>query len=381
MMRNKSWAILLGAAVILGAAGWWVAASRDSATQADFTPKPLFPGLTAKVNEVASLEIGTAKTLFRIEKAQDGGWVMPNRENYPVRADLVRKNVLGIAGLETVEPRTNKAEHYDLLQVSDPEKYKPADEAAKSDPGPVLVRLVGADMQAMAAVIVGKIRTYPSGGKPGQYHLRKPDEAQAWLAQGNLEVKAEPVEWLVRETVKIDRARVAEATVRHPDGELLRVVRGTKDDGSASLDFVPAGMPKGMKIASQYDVNAVAGAAAWLSFEDVARAETKDFSKPTVAEIVTMDGVKAVIRSIPAEAGSEKKAWVTIDVAYDAALAKPDPANSDLLPAEEAEKQVREAAARVSGWAYLVPEAAARDLSRRMKDLIEPEKTEDKKEG
>ena len=66
-MRNKSWAILVVAAVVLGGAGWWVATSRDKAAQADFTPKSMFPGLTSKVNDVASLEIATVKSLFRIE--------------------------------------------------------------------------------------------------------------------------------------------------------------------------------------------------------------------------------------------------------------------------------------------------------------------------
>lgn len=376
-MRNKSWAILLAAAVVLGGLGWWVAASRDSATHADFTPKPLFAGLTAKVNDVASLEIATQKTLFRIERSGEG-WGMPSRDGYPVRADLVRKNVLGIAGLETVEPRTDKPEHYDLLQVSEPDQYKPANDAAKSDTGPILVRLVDGDAKAMAAVIVGKIKTYPVGGKPGQYHVRKPGEARAWLAQGILELPADPVQWLKKDLIKIDRARVAEAVVRHPDGEVLKLVPAPKKDGadSSSVDFVPAEMPKGMKVSSQYDVNAVAGALAWLSFEDVAKAEGKDFSKATVTEISTVDGIRAAIRSIPAEE-AEKKAWVTIDVAFDPALAKPD---AEIKP-EAAEKQAKEAAGRLTGWAYLVSESTARDLTRRLKDLIEAENKDEKAGG
>lgn len=377
-MRNKSWAILVAAAVIVGGAGWWVAASRDRAAQADFTPKPLFAGLTARVNEVAGLEIITVKTMFRIERgATADQWTMPSRHDYPVRADLVRKNVLGIAGLETIEPRSDKPAHYNLLQVAEPDQYQPVDDAAKSDPGPILVRLADKDAKSIAAVIVGKTRSYPSGGKPGQLQVRKPDEARAWLAQGTLELPADPAQWLVKDLIKIDRARVAYATVKHPDGELLRVNRGPDKPDGTPVDFVLPDMPKGMKAVSPFDVNAVAGGLAYLGFEDVAKAADLDFSKATVAEIVTLDGVKAVVRTIPA-ADQDKKFWMTISVSFDAAAAKPDAAK-ELLKPEEAEKQVKEAAARMGGWAYLVNDYAARDLTRRLKDLIEPEKKDESK--
>jgi len=383
-MRNKSWAMLVSAAVVLGAAGWWVASSRDRASQADFTPKPLFPGLTARVNDVDSLEIATPKALFRIEKGVDAEhWVMPSHGNYPVQADLVRKNVLGIAGLETIEPRSDKPENYDLLQVADPEHYKPVDKAAEADPGPVLIRLVDKDAKAIAAVIIGKTKSYPVEGKPGQYLVRKADDARAWVARGILDAKPAPIDWLVKDLIKIDRNRVAEATVRQPDGELLKLVRSPKkaDKDAGSADFMPVDMPKGMKIGSQYDVDAVAGVMSWMTFDDVAKASDHDFSKATVTELTTLDGVRATIRSIPADGKDDKKAWISIAVAYDPALLKPDPANTDLLKPEDAEKSVKEAAARLDGWAYLVPESERRDLTRHLKDLIEPEKKDEKKAG
>jgi len=379
-MRNKSWAILLGAAVILGAAGWWVATSREQSAQADFTPRPLFPGLTGKVNEVASLEVATVKTLFRIERgATADHWSMPSRHDYPVRADLVRKNILGVAGLETVEPRTDKPEYYDRLQVSDPDLYQPADEAAKADPGPILMRLVDADAKPMAAVILGKAKSFPVGGKPGQIHVRKPDEARAWLAQGILEAPADPAQWLVKDMIKLDRSRVAAASVTHPDGEVLRVTRGPEKTDGSGIDFVLQNIPKGMKASSVYDVNAVAGGLAYPSFEDVTKASELDFAKATVTEIVTLDGVKATVRTIPAP-DQDKKFWITVSVAYDAALAKPNTDNKDLLKAEEAEKQANEAIRRLDGWAYLVADHVARDLTRRMKDLVEADRPDDKKD-
>src|SRR3546814_18169263 len=70
----------------------------------------------------------------------------------------------------------------------------------------------------------------------------------------------------------------------------------------------------------------------------------------------------------------DKKAWITIAVTYDPALLKPDAANPDLLKPDDAEKQVKAAAARMDGWAYLVPESERRDLTRHLKDLPEADK-------
>ena len=383
MMRNKSWAVLVVAAVVLGAAGWYVASSRNQASEADFTPKPLFPGLTDKVNDVESLEISTPKALFRIEKGADAEhWTMPSHAGYPVQADLVRKNVLGMAGLQTVEPRSDKPENYDVLEVTDPEHYKPASKAAESDTGPVLIRLVDKDSKAIAAVIVGKTKTFPIEGKPGLYLVRRPDQARAWVARGILDAQADPVDWLIKDLIKIDRNRVSVATVRQPDGETLTLVRAPKTEKDAgSANFTPAEMPKGMKITSQYDVNAVANVLSWMTFDDVSKAADHDFSKATVTELKTMDGVDAVIRTIPAEGKNDKKAWITISVSYDPSLLKPDPKNTDLLKPADAEKQVKEAAARMNGWAYLVPESERRDLTRHLKDLLEAIKPADKKDA
>src|SRR3546814_13975423 len=96
-----------------------------------------------------------------------------------------------------------------------------------------------------------------------------------------LDAKADPIDWRVKDLIKIDRNRVAEASVRQPDGETLALVRAPKTDKDAgSANFTPSEpLPKGMKIGSQYDVNAAAGVLSWMTFDAVAKAADHDFSK------------------------------------------------------------------------------------------------------
>ena len=380
-MRSKTWAILLVAAVAVGGGAWYITVQRDRATQADFATKPLFPDLGKRVNDVAALELESTKGTFRIERTADG-WVLPDKAGYRAKADLTRKNILGIAGLETLEPRTDKPALYNLIQVNAPKDYQPADEAAKSEPGPILARLLDDKGQPLAAVIVGKVKTRELGSRPAEIHVRKPDEARAWLAKGRVDLPADLGAWLDKDMVKIERARVASAHVQHADGERLDLVRAPADaakEGGSKDDFRPVKIPAGKKIASQYDANSLPGALAFISFDDVAKADGKDFSKATLSVIETLDGIRVSIKSIPA---ADKKAWITVALEYDPALVKADAANTALLSEDAAKKQVEEANARMQGWTYLITEYAARDITRHLADLLEDDKPkEDEKKN
>src|SRR3546814_9389166 len=72
-----------------------------------------------------------------------------------------------------------------------------------------------------------------------------------------------------------------------------------------------------------------------FTFDDVARAEGKDFTKAVATEIVALDGLRATIRTIPAE-GEDKKVWATISVAFDPARARPD---AGVKPEERSEER------------------------------------------
>ncbi|MEL3891865.1 hypothetical protein V6B08_16420 [Ferrovibrio sp. MS7] len=375
-MKGKVGVILLVAAVALSGVAWYVAQQREQATEANFASKPLLPDLAKRVNDVTALEVESLKGRFRIERAGEY-WVMPTKDGYRVKGDILRKNILGIAELQTIEPRTDKPELYDRIQVSDPAAYKPADEAAKADPGPIKVKLLDAKNTPLAELIVGKVRTREIGPKPAELHVRLVSDTKSWLAKGRVDLPADPVAWLDKDMVRIERARVASTTIRHSDGEVLELVRTNGENGTAKDDFKPAqAIPAGKKLSSQYDTNSAPGALAFIAFDDVARAAAHDFSKANVTEIVTLDGVRATVRSLPA---ADKKAWVTIQLGYDPALVKEDKDNAALLKREDAQKQVDEANGRMNGWSYLVSEYAARDLLRRFSELLEDEKPKEEK--
>jgi hypothetical protein len=63
----------------------------------------------------------------------------------------------------------------------------------------------------IAALIIGHSRSAQRGTADTLY-VRRPDEAQAWLADGRLSVTADTQDWLDRDIVNIDAARIAGVT-------------------------------------------------------------------------------------------------------------------------------------------------------------------------
>jgi len=368
-MRNRTLITLLAAVLVVAGTAWYVTGERNRASEADFATRPLLPGIAARVNDVTAMSVETAKGSFRIERAGEY-WIMPEKSGYRVKADIVRKNILGIAGLEIIDVRTARPDFYDRIHVSEPAKYVAPDEASKSEPGPMLVKLLDVKNEVVAAVIVGKSKLREQGGKPAEMHVRLPGDAQAWLARGRVDLPAAAVGWLDKDMLRIERVRVGAASVRHPDGSSLQLVRTDGANDTAKDDFRPAAIPVGKKIASQYDVNALPGALAFPNFDDVARAAAHDFSKATVSVIETRDGIRVTVRTIPA---ADKKVWATFHVEFDAALVKAG-GGEGLLSDEAARKQAEEAASRLNGWSYLMPEHTGRDLTRRLSDLLEDDK-------
>ena len=51
------------------------------------------------------------------------------------------------------------------------------------------------------------------GNVPEQVYVRRPDDNQTWLAEGSLQVDADPQLWLDRDIMNIDHARIASVAV------------------------------------------------------------------------------------------------------------------------------------------------------------------------
>lgn len=295
-------------------------------------PRPaeaaFLPGLSARLNDVARIELSSSGRTATVVRGPSG-WTVLEKAGYPASADAVKSAVVGLAEARAVEPRTAQPEMHARLGVQDPAPGAPS----------LLVRLTGPGGGELAAAILGNAA--PGTGQAR--YARRPGEAQSWLVRAALDLPgADPLRWADRSLPRLPRERVESVVIRQPDGGAVTVRRP-----DAAGAFVAEGLPAGAK-AKESVVDETTGALGYLSFEDVAKADPAWFATAPVAIYHSTDGVVLTVRTAKREDGY----WITLDAA----------AAERATPEAAAEAETWQA--RHAGWAYRVYDALGEDLAR-----------------
>ncbi len=361
------------------------------------------PALADQAASVARLAVHSGTTTFTVARgpaAGEGGapaWTLVERDNYPVRPQVVQGTLAGLADLRLVEPRTARAELYDRIDVGDPGENSRSIGITASD----------AEGHAVAALIIGKARTGQLGTAGAARYVRRPGEAQSWLATGTLEIPAAPIDWLDRHLVNVARQRVREVVIEGPDRPGLRIVR----DAPASGEFRIADLPADRRVDRQYRVDNVAAVLESVDLADVRSAaglvpaDAADAAEQPRTTFTTFDGLVVTVRLFTPDPADPAAVWATFEAAQvppslpAAPPASPGapgatptpPARGDAgtpaapgasatpgavpaTPAAEESAVAREVAdinGRLAGWAYRLPPFKIDRLRSQIADLTE----------
>jgi hypothetical protein len=318
-------------------------------------PVPVLPGLADQLNEIEQVDLTQGKTVIRLARKGEQ-WVAPDKAGYPAKFEMVRRNLVALADLKTLEAKTTKPDLHGRLQVEEP-----AGDGAKA----IGVALKDSKGTVIAELIVGKRRTNLAGGADRTY-VRRPGDNQAWLAEGSLDLRMDAAEWLEREIVNLPAQRFHEATTIQPDGKRLTVRREKPGD----TDYKIAGIAADAKIKSQFTVNAVANALDALTLDDVRPAAELEF-KPAggSAELKGPDGLVIKIEI----ASKDDKAWVRLTAAYQAPPAG-TLAAGDVKTPEQVQDEVKAINARIGGWAFQLSQYKIEKFQTKLADLLEDAK-------
>ncbi len=395
-MNSKTLAIVVGGAVVLAGAAALVVNRAHQATAVQQYGDAVFPGLSAKAGDVATVVVNAAGTTSTVQK-QGNTWVLAEKGNYPVKIEKIKGLVVGLAQLKQLEPKTSRPDSYAKIGVEDPPSAPapvPAPDPANPSAMPpeksqaALVTLKDASGAVIASAVVGKQHL----GTPPAVFVRKAGDAQSWLAEGQVEVPREVNGWIETQLINLSRDRIKSVTVTAPGGETspLVVHRETKEQPGFSVEGIPSGAT--LKDAGAADP--VATALSYLNFDDVLAASgvaPPDGVSPTTYEARTFDGMVVTCKLF----AKDGKHWARFEAAVDeAALPKapatpapapvdpakpadpgtPDPAK---LAADEAakkaadvRKEVKDFNDRHGGWMYSIPEFKAKNMVTRLDELL-----------
>lgn len=111
--------------------------------------------------------------------------MLPGHGNYPADFDEVRHTLIGMAALETIAPKTRRADWLHYLSLDAPPKGNGTQITVKDSHGAVLASLILGNMEDLG----------DPNGTSGVF-VRKPNDSQAWLARTVFTPHGDAASWL-----------------------------------------------------------------------------------------------------------------------------------------------------------------------------------------
>jgi Domain of unknown function (DUF4340) len=318
---------------IVVAAATYIAQNRWS--QAKVTGAPLFPGLASQGGKIARIELRQGDKKLALERKEQN-WLLADRGGYPVKAEPVRTLLVRLAEAQLVEPKTRKSDRFAMLELED---------AGAKDTKSREVRLLDQQGAVIAQAIIGKKRIDAFGSSKSGTYVRWPDDAQAWLANADVQVSASVRDWVEPTLLDLEASKIKAVTVEIPNEAALKIER-EGEAGKHKLVTVPAGK----KLKQGADVDQIVRALGSIDLEDVRKLD------PASGEVSTArleaDGGLAVTLRLRKDG---EDTWLSLTATGEG----------------DAKKQADEITARSKDWEFKISPAKATAILKRPADLFE----------
>ncbi|MGB0134334.1 DUF4340 domain-containing protein [Dokdonella sp.] len=388
-MMNKKTLVWLGVVCVVAiAAAIAIDHSRKPVSEHSAQAGNLVDDLAEQINDVIAVKISTpgqqsAVTLERGEK----GWVVADKGGYPADVGKLREYLLRVADSSLIEQKTASRERYADLGVAD-----------LSEPDAKGIQVAIEGLAKPVDFIAGVFNTKAAGT-----YVRRNDEAQSWLAKGNLIADRNAKDWLQKDLANINADRIASVTITQADGKTLRVFKNAPEDTQYSI----ADLPKGREPVSDYAASGLASALADLRIDDVAPvsdvapAESATRVRFTTFEGINVDGsiwtqgdirYASFVASLEKDLAEQYLQAAQQDIASDPASDADDngaaedgrgpdePADADEDAAEtetrqslpDLESEVARLNSAFNGWSFVLPAHKISSMTKTMDEMLKP---------
>jgi hypothetical protein len=330
-MTGRRVGALLVAALVIIALGMWVSSRRITDTESG-AGAPVIKGLKEQINDATEVRIARGDGSHVTLRKRPTDWVVVERE-FPADSGKVRKLLLDLSELSTVE-----------LKTSDPAKYSQLGVEDVNTPSAAGTRIEIAVPGKVLGVISGRVAGMKSG------YVRAAESKQSVLATPQIQVDADPKRWIDSTLVDIPEARIREVEVLPGSGPAYRVTREKKEQ----TDFTVPGLPKGRELSTPSAANAVAGDLAMLTLTDVRRTPSPPEAAAAMAPRAifrTFDGLELQIEG---RVEGERR-FISIV-----------PQSS----AKETTEEAQRLDARLKGWQFEIPNYKYDALFKPLEDLL-----------
>lgn len=337
-MKPKTFVMIALAAVASSAAAVAVYTTHNQWDQGRVVGEQLVPTLASGGADVRSLVVTHEGNTLTLESNANGQWTIKERDGYPADPDKVRSLLVKLAQAELIEAKTRMPDRHALLELEDP---LAKDAKSRS------LKVMDGSGNTIADLVLGKRRWEAFGsGKSGTY-VRKAGDAQTWLANAEIDVRAEVRSWIAPTIIETESEKIQSLTIHIPKEDLLKIERDASD--KSKTKFV--GLPKDAKLKDTTAADGILRAASRIDVDDVRKLDA-----PPSGDVSTV--------SFKTEQGLEVTYWLRKD-GDDYWLSIAATGEGD---AKEMAEKIRN---RTKGWEYKITNAKAGSLLKRRADLIE----------
>jgi hypothetical protein len=302
---------------------------RTEQGRSHFNPTEFLPGFAANVKNAANIHVAMHGNAFDVA-FKDGKWVFPGHGNYPADFEQVRHTLIGLAALQSLSPKTNRADWLHYVNLDTPPKGNGTEFTVKDGGG-----------QTLAAVVTGTTEQLGDPNGTIGLFVRRPNENQTYLARSVSTFSGDFLSWVDTSVVNLGAARIQQVVVTPPRGKGFTVTREKDSDLKFSLVNPPkTGNP------NQQILDSIPYAISSFSLADVQPSTSLDFANASHAVGKSFDGLLIAVDIIPR--GHDLWAKLTASAAPGAS---PD-----------ALKDANGINAKVAGWAFKMPDEKGKAL-------------------
>lgn len=230
----------------------------------------LLPELnTYRISKLIVKDHDTKYTFYKDDKT----WRILEKNGYPVLPDRIEEILYSLADLRVIEPKTTNPEYYAILGVNPIQ-----DQDSKA------IEIIAADENGIeqAHLIIGKREEM-------KVFVRRPEEMQAWLVQGFLDLSSDFRDWVRQPLLGLaDEDQVRKVEIVQPNGDKVIIAK----ESIEAEDFQITDLVLQQQEAIDLDaVNSLPYALAEIEYIDVipVSAIDIDWSKPLAVSITTFN--------------------------------------------------------------------------------------------
>lgn len=353
-MNSRTFLIMIAAILVMIALFYTTPSDYDGVDQ-----HLLLPDLKAGINDVDKITITTANNEFVATLQRgDAQWTVTERSGFPANVGKIRRNLIALAEAEIVEAKTADPALYDRLGVQD------LDQADASG-----TRIDISGPAQSISLIVGE-----TGVHGTMAYIREVGSDQSFLVSADLDLGSNMVDWVNKDLVNIPPTEVHAVTIRHPDGNSLRIEKSTRE----ATGFTVLEIPDDRELSYASIANPIGGVLTTLTLDDVETATALDLSEidPVVARFETFDGLVIETDAYQLDDGIK----VIFRFTADQALANSFIETDDSSPEADSEAdatafsstvtKAEELNAKLGPWVFTLPSFKSDQLVKKMEDLL-----------